>query len=83
MGPPDNLTVHRSVRDHGPDYLRRLGLGKEVPRDLEDHLINLYFAWQDPPFHVVKRRMYYQAKTRWMDEMEDTPYFSEALQSAM
>lgn len=83
MGPPDNLTVHRSVRDHGPDYLNRLDIGKEVPPDLEDHLINLYFAWQDPAFHVVKRGMYQKAKVRWRDEAEDTPYFSEALENAM
>lgn len=83
MGPPDNLTVHRSVRDHGPDYLNRLDMGKEVPPDLEEHLINLYFSWQDPAFHVVKRGMYQKAKMRWRDEAEDTPYFSESLVNAM
>jgi hypothetical protein len=83
MGAPDNLTVHRSVRDHGPDYLKRLDMGKEVPPELEDHLIDLYFAWQDPAFHVVKRGMYQKAKVLWRDETEDTPYFSEALQNAM
>lgn len=83
MGLPDNLTVHRSVRHDGPMYLDRLNMGKHVPQELEDHLMNLYFAWQDPAFHVVKRGMYERAKVQWRDGQEDTPYFSEALQNAL
>lgn len=83
MGAPDNLTVHRSVRTHGPEYLNHLNMGKEVPEELENHLINLYFAWQDPALHVVKREMYKEAKVLWRDQEKDTPYFSESLHNAM
>ncbi|KAJ5091159.1 hypothetical protein NUU61_006029 [Penicillium alfredii] len=54
----------------------------EVPMGLEEHLINLYFSWQDPSFHVVDREMYEEAKAK-RHKMEDTPFFSGALRNAM
>lgn len=83
MPTPDNLTVHRTVRKDGQDMLNRLSLGKDVPRELEEHLINLYFTWQNPSFDVVDRGMYRMAKQQWQDHMEETPYYSEALTNAM
>ncbi|KAF4464335.1 hypothetical protein FALBO_8836 [Fusarium albosuccineum] len=78
MPAPDNLTVHRTVRNDGQEYLDRLGLGKTVPSELEEHLVNLYFAWQDPAFHVVNRAMYEEGKVNY-EKKEDTPYYSESL----
>ncbi|KAK7421877.1 hypothetical protein QQZ08_009755 [Neonectria magnoliae] len=83
MPAPDNLTVHRTIRNDGQEYLDRLGMGKVVPFELEEHLVNLYFAWQDPAFHVVNRAMFEAAKASWVEREEDTPYYSEALQNAM
>jgi hypothetical protein len=83
MPTPDKLTIHRNVRKDGQDYLYRMGIGKSVPPDLEAHLINLYFTWHNPSFDVVDRKMYEGAKQRWQDEMEETPYYSEALTNAM
>ncbi|GLI75286.1 hypothetical protein PoHVEF18_003539 [Penicillium ochrochloron] len=83
MPTPDKLTIHRNVRKDGQDYLYRMGIGKSVPPDLEAHLINLYFTWHNPSFDVVDRKMYEEAKQRWQDEMEETPYYSEALTNAM
>lgn len=83
MPTPDKLTIHRNVRKDGQDYLYRMGIGKSVPPDLEAHLINLYFTWHNPSFGVVDRKMYEEAKQRWQDEMEETPYYSEALTNAM
>ena len=68
MGAPDNLTIHRLVRYDGPEYLSRLDMGKEVPEELERHLENLYFSWQDTAFHVVKRRMFETVKIAWREE---------------
>ncbi|OQD84434.1 hypothetical protein PENANT_c013G00053 [Penicillium antarcticum] len=31
--------------------------GEEAPLALDEHLLNLYFTWQDPSFHVVDREM--------------------------
>jgi hypothetical protein len=83
MPTPDNLTVHRTIRKDGQDILDRMSLGKDVPRELEEHLINLYFTWQNPSFDVVDRGMYQMAKQQWQDHMEETAYYSEALTNAM
>ncbi|OKL61010.1 hypothetical protein UA08_03585 [Talaromyces atroroseus] len=83
MPAPDNLTIHRTVRKDGLNLLGRLGIDKEVPQELEDHLINLYFTWHNPSFYVVDRGMYIEARKKWRVDMEDTPYYSEALTNAM
>ncbi|KAI0533742.1 fungal-specific transcription factor domain-containing protein [Xylaria digitata] len=82
MPAPDNLTVHRTIRNDGQDCLDRLDIGAMVPPDIEEHLANLYFAWQDPAIHVVTRSVYEQAKDKWQDG-EDTPYYSLALMNAI
>ncbi|KAI0974639.1 fungal-specific transcription factor domain-containing protein [Xylaria arbuscula] len=82
MPAPDNLTVHRTVRSDGQDCLDRLGIGVAVPPDIEEHLANLYFAWQDPAIHVVTRSVYEEAKDKWHDG-EDTPYYSLGLMNAI
>ncbi|KAI0478051.1 fungal-specific transcription factor domain-containing protein [Xylaria cf. heliscus] len=82
MPAPDNLTVHRTVRSDGQDYIDRLDIGAAVPPDIEEHLANLYFSWQDPAVHVVNRSIYEEAKDKWKEE-EDTPFFSLALLNAI
>ncbi|KAL4928755.1 transcription factor domain-containing protein [Aspergillus undulatus] len=64
------------------ECLNRLGIHKAVPPALEEHLINLYFSWQDPSFHVVDRKIYEEAKVKWY-AMGETPYYSESLRNAM
>jgi hypothetical protein len=83
MPVPDNLTIHRTLRNDGQEQLQRLGIGKDVPMDIEEHLIKLYFTWHDPTLHVVDRDMYEQAKKKWRIHTEDTTYYSEALTNAM
>ncbi|OGM49528.1 hypothetical protein ABOM_001671 [Aspergillus bombycis] len=83
MPTPDNLTIHRTVRQDGPDVLDRLGVNKEIPAGFEEHLINLYFTWHNPLFQVVDRDMYEPARHQWRTKMEETPYYSEALTNAM
>jgi hypothetical protein len=78
-----NMNVHRTIRNDGTELLDRLRLNKNVPTELEDHLISLYFTWQDPSFHAVDRRMFEEAKIIWRDKGEDTSYYSEALRNAM
>ncbi|KAL0932487.1 uncharacterized protein CTRU02_213440 [Colletotrichum truncatum] len=83
MPAPDNMTVHRTVRNDGQEYLDRLNIGKEVPNSIEEHLVNLYFTWQDPASHVVQRDMYERAQVQWRDGKFDTPYYSEALRNSI
>ncbi|KAK6224319.1 fungal specific transcription factor [Colletotrichum tabaci] len=79
----DTLSVGRTVRNDGQEHLDKMGLGKPVPPDLEEHLMSLYFAWQDPYTHVVDRALYEEAKHNWISREEETPYYSEALKNAM
>ncbi|GAB1210471.1 hypothetical protein APSETT445_009264 [Aspergillus pseudonomiae] len=83
MPTPDNLTIHRTVRQDGPDVLDRLGVNKEIPAGFEEHLLNLYFTWHNPLFQVVDREMYESARQQWRTNIEETPYYSEALTNAM
>ncbi|KAJ5347505.1 transcriptional regulator family: Fungal Specific TF [Penicillium brevicompactum] len=53
-----------------------------VPTALQDHLLNLYFTWQDPSFHVVDREMFEKGKSADLRK-EKTPYYSDALLYAM
>nr|XP_036589172.1 fungal specific transcription factor [Colletotrichum truncatum]KAF6800814.1 fungal specific transcription factor [Colletotrichum truncatum] len=79
----DVLAVDRTVRNDGQEHLDNMGYGKTIPPDLEEHLISLYFTWQDPFSHIVDRALYEDAKQKWFEREEDTPYYSEALRNAM
>lgn len=83
MPAPDNLTVHRTVRNDGQEYLEAHNLEKEIPEDLEKHLTDLYFAWQDPFLRAVDQKMYERSKVLWTECNEETPYYSESLRNAM
>jgi hypothetical protein len=80
-----NLREMPSSDSYEPDQASpadRYGSDEEIPADVEDHLLDLYFTWQDPSFHVVDRHIYEEAKEKWKN-MEKTPFYSEALRNAM
>ncbi|KAK1976422.1 fungal-specific transcription factor domain-containing protein, partial [Colletotrichum cereale] len=79
----DALFIDRTVRHDGQELLDNMGLGMPVPLDLGEHLIGLYFAWQDPLSHIVDRSVYEESKYDWFGREEETPYYSEALRNAM
>lgn len=68
------------ANDSSPPYLSEPE--GEVPTALERHLLDLYFSWQDPSFHVVDRSIYEEAKAK-CNNLEATPFYSEALRNAM
>lgn len=45
-------------------WLERAGVGYFIPREVEDHLIKLYFTWQNPYFNVVDRGTFMDAHAR-------------------
>ena len=81
----DRAVSIRNVRHDGDDMLNHLGIGKKVPPSLEDHLIELYFTWEDSSFHVVDRDMYQEAKgkIRANPDGKPCPWYSETLTNAM
>ncbi|KAL2865724.1 transcription factor domain-containing protein [Aspergillus lucknowensis] len=77
-----NSKTQSVAQNDALECLSRLGTNKIVPSALEVHLLNLYFCWQDPSFHVVDRKIYEHAMEKWY-AMEDTPFYSESLRNAM
>lgn len=73
----------RTVRHDGQDILNHLRVGQPVDQALEDHLVELYFTWQNPSIYVVDKEMYMTARLKWRNEFDDTPFYSEVLTNAM
>ncbi|KAJ5583307.1 Glyoxalase I [Penicillium sp. DV-2018c] len=73
----------RTVRHDGQDILNHLRVGQPVDQALEDHLVELYFTWQNPSTYVVDKEMYMTARSKWRNELDDTPFYSEVLTNAM
>ncbi|KAL2839180.1 Zn(II)2Cys6 transcription factor [Aspergillus pseudoustus] len=73
----------RTVRHDGQDILNHLRVGQAVDQALEDHLLELFFTWQNPSTYVVDKEMYMTARSKWRDEFDDTPFYSEVLTNAM
>lgn len=73
----------RTVRHDGQDILNHLRVGQPVDQAMEDHLVELYFTWQNPSMYVVDKEMYMTARSRWRNEYDDTPFYSEVLTNAM
>jgi hypothetical protein len=75
--------LSRSVRADGEDVLSRAGVGQKVDQDVERHLEDLYFRWEDPAIHVVDEEMYFLAKSAYYSGQDDGPFYSETLKNAM
>ncbi|OKL56201.1 hypothetical protein UA08_08406 [Talaromyces atroroseus] len=73
----------RSVRHDGQELLNHLHIGQHVEQSLENHLIELYFTWQNPSLYIVEPEMFAIARAKWRDESDDTPFYSEVLTNAM
>ncbi|RAL15830.1 transcription factor domain-containing protein [Aspergillus homomorphus CBS 101889] len=73
----------RTVRHDGQDILNHLRVGQPVSQALEDHLVELYFTWQNPSTYVVDKEMYLSARSEWRNDLIDTPFYSEVLTNAM
>ncbi|KAL4965206.1 transcription factor domain-containing protein [Aspergillus stella-maris] len=73
----------RTVRHDGQDILNHLRVGQSVDQALEDHLLELYFTWQNCSTYVVDKEMYYTARRNWREDLDDTPFYSEVLTNAM
>ncbi|KAL3456563.1 hypothetical protein BJX64DRAFT_296570 [Aspergillus heterothallicus] len=74
--------AHPTAQSDALECLVRLGAQETVPAALENHLMNLYFCWQDPVFRVVDRGIYEEAMAKWY-AMEETSFYSESLRNAL
>lgn len=73
----------RTVRHDGQDILNHLRVGQPVDQALEDHLVELYFTWQNPSTYIVDKDMFMTARSKWRNEFDDTAFYSEVLTNAM
>lgn len=74
--------------DSHQTWLERAGVGYTFPREVEDHLIKLYFTWQNPYFNVVDRETFIAARARTLsgyhsNEGSTSSCYSELLVNAM
>lgn len=75
--------------DETPEmWLERAGLGQVIPREMEDHLIKLYFTWQNPYFRVVDQKAFIDAREQAISSREagrvsKSSCYSELLVNAM
>lgn len=94
-GPTSNLHLYhaglhslsrstiRHVATEGTQVLARAGLDQTVAPDVERHLAELYFAWEDPAIHVVDEEVFFLEKQKWKSGYTNTSYYSETLNNAM
>lgn len=76
-------TLHRSIRFDGEEALARAGLNQRIDPDLEKHLEDLYFRWEDPAIHVVDEEMYFLAKSAYYSGEDGNTFYSETLKNTM
>lgn len=75
--------LHRSIRFEGEEALARAGLNQRIDPDLEKHLEDLYFRWEDPAIHVVDEEMYFLAKSAYYSGDDGNTFYSETLKNTM
>lgn len=86
---PFQTSVRGGQYDETPEmWLERAGLGQNIPREMEDHLIKLYFTWQNPYFHVVDQKAFMDARNQAISAREagriiKSSCYSELLVNAM
>lgn len=73
---PANQGGHKEI-------LRAYGVDHEVDEELEDHLIKLYFSWEDPNIPVVDQDTFFQERQRCRNGNEKSRKYSEVLTNAM
>lgn len=65
------------------DRLGQAGLNQEIPNDLEEHLLQLYFAWHNPSHVTVDRGAFNAARTKETASTSEAGYASDFLVNAM
>lgn len=82
-----NLPVMYANRcDKGQKAQARLeaaGLDEEVDRNLEDHLVQLFFTWHNPSLYIVDEAIFTKARQDFQQGKQDTLFYSHFLMNAM
>lgn len=74
----------RSSSEEGMQMLEAARVSHHVPVELEDHLLKLYFCWEDPSIHIVNEDWFWRERARFHTQSEAvTSAYSPSLASAM
>ncbi|KAJ6071131.1 hypothetical protein N7499_009145 [Penicillium canescens] len=79
IGNPNSTSVQKDMQD----TLENLKLDMQVEEAFEKHLLELYFAWQDPCLHVVNIEAFWKARLQNRYEDSNSQYYSRSLCDAM
>lgn len=79
---------HITHGDTPEAWLNRSGLGHIVPSQVEDHLIRLYFVWENRYFNVVEEEAFLETRRRVLSGFPPesgslAPCYSQLLVNAM
>jgi hypothetical protein len=82
---PMSLTRSRfsSMQREGELLLQHRGLDQFVDREFEDHLLKLYFCWEDPSIHVMDEELFFREREKCKGTYEPSYLYSEVLVNAM
>lgn len=82
-----NLPVMCANRsDKGQKSQARLeaaGLDDDMSRNLEDHLVQLFFAWHNTSLYIVDEAIFTKARQDFQQGKQDTMFYSPFLMNAM
>lgn len=79
-GPYSNT---QSVKVDGAQLLQNAELDADVPSDIEQHLVELYFAWHNSCNPVVNEEMYHTLRKQHHQSTDLGGYYSDVLTNAM
>ncbi|PLB47595.1 fungal-specific transcription factor [Aspergillus steynii IBT 23096] len=78
-----DVTPPISVTKDASELLESASLDREIDEIFEKHLLELFFAWQDPCLHVVDAETFWRSRAQSKYEGIATSYYSRTLVDAM
>ncbi|OAP65349.1 hypothetical protein AYL99_01321 [Fonsecaea erecta] len=73
----------RSPSEQGTELLNGGGVGHFVDESIEDHLLRLYFTWEEPSIHVVDESVFWRERLICKGGGQVSSLYSEVLTNAM
>ena len=69
----------RSPSEEGADLLRGAGVGHFVDPSIEEHLLKLYFTWEEPSIHVVEETVFWRERANCRAAGQFSSLYSEVM----
>jgi hypothetical protein len=83
---PSYREPRRTANTNSSFILNRAGYSQEVSIELEDHLIKLYLAWEDPATHIINVPLFWEARHKHVSGQRGgyhPSFYSDVLINAM